>query len=103
VEFILKFYNFLEPKWLDDLKKFEQVHKIWSYSSGFAPKKPGPNLIQEFLTKKSKSINKRQFIYQNNWTELSIGKLIKIKLFKFDITFIVFYFTFKCCGKKSFF
>jgi len=39
VKFILKFYNFLEPKWLDDLKKFEQVHKIWSYSSGFAQKK----------------------------------------------------------------
>jgi len=35
MKFILKFYNFLEPKWLNDLKKFEQFHEIWSYSSGF--------------------------------------------------------------------
>jgi len=39
VKFILKCCNFLEPKWLDDIKKFEQVHKIWSYRSGVAPKK----------------------------------------------------------------
>jgi len=39
MRFILKFYNFIESKWLDDLKKFEQFHEIWSYeSSGFAKK-----------------------------------------------------------------
>jgi len=36
MKFILKFFHFLEPKWLDDLKKIEQFHKI--LSSGFAKK-----------------------------------------------------------------
>jgi len=36
---LLKFYKFLEPKWLDSPKKSEQPRKIWSYSSGFAQKK----------------------------------------------------------------
>jgi len=40
MKFILKFYNFLEPKWLNDLKKIEQFHKFWSYSSGFGQKSP---------------------------------------------------------------
>jgi len=40
MKFIFKFYDFLG--WLDDLKKFGQVHKIKSYSSGFSPKKPAP-------------------------------------------------------------
>jgi len=37
-EIYIKIILLLEPKWLDNLKKFEQVHKIWSYSSGFAQK-----------------------------------------------------------------
>jgi len=38
-EICIKFYDFLEPKWFDDLEKFEQSHKIWSHnSSAFAKK-----------------------------------------------------------------
>jgi len=38
MKFIFELYNFLDPKWLDDLKKFEQFQKIWTCSSDFAQK-----------------------------------------------------------------
>jgi len=37
-EIYIQFYNFLEPKWLDDLKKFEKFHKIWNIAQGFSQK-----------------------------------------------------------------
>jgi len=42
MKFVLKFYNFLEAKWLDNLKKFKQFHKIFgAIARVLLPKKPG--------------------------------------------------------------
>jgi len=43
MKFILKFYNFLKPKWLNDLKKFEQFHQICSKKPGREQRKTAKN------------------------------------------------------------
>jgi len=67
MKFILKFYNFLEPKGIDALKKFEQFHKIWSYSLGFAQKMPVSIKFKIYCALKTKIVLKLIHKYLGNF------------------------------------